>query len=118
MHREDRRYTGDPHHPLDQVRACVGLTQFTITRKAQYSDGPRVLPGVLDVFGTIKELVLALHQGQWRFAQEKDGAWADVYEVRYEGRDLWLKLKLELMGHSKQYAVVVSFHEWDHSRPI
>jgi hypothetical protein len=122
MSREDRRYTGGPRHSLDEVRACTGLTQFRVTRKAQYTDGPRVLDGVLDgvldVFGTIKGLVLALHEGQWRFAQEKDGGWVDVYQVQYEERDIWLKLKLELMEHSKQYAVVVSFHEWDHSRPI
>jgi len=118
MPRADRRYTGGPHHPLDQVRACTGLTQFRITRRAQYTDGPRVLAGVLDVFGTIKELVLELDEEQWRFAQEKNGGWVDVYLVRYDERDLWLKLKLEMMEHSKQYAVVVSFHEWDHSRPI
>jgi hypothetical protein len=42
----------------------------------------------------------------------------DVYQVQYDERDLWLKLKLELTEHSKQYALVVSFHEWDHSRPV
>lgn len=88
MQRADRRYTGGPHHSLDQVRACTGLTQFTITRKAQYTDGPRVLEGVLDVFGTIKDLVLALREEQWHFAQEKDGGWVDVYQVQYEERDL------------------------------
>lgn len=118
MPRDDRRYDGGPHHPLEQVRACTGLAQFRVTRKAQYTDGPRVLDGVLDVFGTIKDLVLGLDEGQWCFAQEKDGGWVDVYQVQYEERDLWLKLKLELMEHSKRYAVVVSFHEWDHSRPI
>lgn len=118
MARADRRYTGEPHYPLVQVRACTGLMQFRLTRKVQYSDGPRALPGVIDVFGTIKDLVLALDEGHWRFAQEKDGSWVDVYQVQYEDRDLWLKLKLEMMAHSRQYAVVVSFHEWDHSRPI
>ena len=118
MSRTDRRYTDGPHHSLEQVRACIGLAQFTITRKALYTDGPRVLDSVVDVFETIKELVLALREGQWRFAQEKDGGWVDVYQVKYDDRDLWLKLKLEMMAHAKQYAVVVSFHEWDHSLPI
>jgi hypothetical protein len=118
MPRTDRRYKDGPQHSLDQVRVCIGLAQFTVTRKALYTDAPRVLDGVVDVFGTIKELVLALDEEQWCFAQEKDGDWVDVYQVKYDARDLWLKLKLELMAHSKQFAVVVSFHEWDHSRPI
>lgn len=117
--RPDRRYDGGPHFPLEQVRRCTSLPQFRVSRKAQYTDGPRVLPpGTVDVFGTIKSLVLGLEEEQWQFSQEKDGRWVDVYRVEYSGRDIWLKLKLELMEHSKQYSVVISFHEWDHSRPI
>lgn len=117
MPHPDRRYAGGPQYPLERVRTCTALPQFRITRKAQFTDGPRVLPGVIDVFGTIKRLVHELDEAQWRFAQEKDGAWVDVYQIEYAGRDLWLKLKMELMEHAKEYVVVVSFHEWDHSRP-
>jgi hypothetical protein len=118
MARADRRYDGGPQYPLDQVHRCTALPQFRVTRRAQYTDGPNALPGVLDVFGTIKSLVLGLTESEWRFAQEKDATWVDVYQVEHEGRSLWLKLKLELMEHAKQYVLVVSFHEWDHSRPI
>jgi hypothetical protein len=70
------------------------------------------------VFGTVKQIVRGLSEAEWRFSQEKDGEWVDVYEVDYMGRDLWLKLRLEIQEHSKKYVVVISFHEWDHSRAI
>lgn len=119
MHRPDRRYEGGPQFPLSDVRGCLAVRQFTVSRKAQYTDGPRVLPsGTVDVFGTIQGLVRGLLEANWKFAQEKDGRWVDVYRVEHGGRDLWLKLKIELMQNTKQYAVVISFHEWDDDRPI
>jgi|GEM_PF-2111128 len=118
MKRSDRRYDGGPEYPLEKVRSCTSIPQFTLTRKA-FVEAQRVLPaGAIDVFGTIKEIVLGLDETQWRFSQEKDGQWVDVYYVEYEGRDIWLKLKLELNQHSKEYTIVISFHEWDHSREI
>jgi hypothetical protein len=117
--RSDRRYDGGPEYPLEKVRACTSLSQIRLSRRAQYTDGPRVLPaGTIDVFGTVKEMVLGLNETQWRFAQEKEGQWVDVYEVDYESRAIWLKLKLEIHQHSKEFAIVISFHEWDHSREI
>ena len=117
--RADRRYTGDPEYPLEKVRACISVAQFRITRKALYTDGPRVLPeGTIDVFGVIKGIVVGLEQNRWKFAQVEDGQWADVYQVTHAGRDLWVKLKIELEPTAKEYAIVISFHEWDHSREI
>lgn len=105
--------------PLERVRACIALRQFVVTRRAELVDGPRVLPpGTIAVFETIRSIVASLEERQWRFRQEKGGTWVDVYRVEYEGRSLWLKLRLELNQHSKEYVVVVSFHEWDETRPI
>lgn len=117
--RTDRRYTGDPEYPLDKVRACISVSQFRVTRKAQYVDGPRVLPpGTIDVFGSIKEIVVGLTEACWSFAQVEDGEWADVYRVVHHATELWVKLKIELEPTAKEYAIVISFHEWDHSRDI
>ena len=119
MGRRDRRYDGGPEFPLEKVRACIAVSQFALSRKAEYTDGPRILPGgTIDVFGTVKGLVSELREDDWKFAQEMNGRWVDVYRVNYEGRDVWLKLKVELWQHAKEHAVVISFHEWDDDRPI
>lgn len=117
MSRRDRRYEGGPRYPLDRVRTCIRLGQFNLTRTAN-RDARRVLPpGTVDVFATVREIVSGLDERQWRFSQEKDRSWVDVYRAIYEGADLWVKLKLELTPATREYAVVVSFHEWDDTRP-
>jgi hypothetical protein len=119
MNRRDRRYGDGPHFALERVRACIRLGQFKFTRTA-FRDAQRVLPpGTVAVDTAIREIVLDLDVDQWKFAQEKDGGWVDVYRVaQEEGVDLWVKLKVELTPQTKEYTVVVSFHEWDDSRPI
>ena len=42
---------------------------------------------------------------------------SDVYQVETEVASVWIKLKLETNPHTGEELVVISFHEWDHTRP-
>jgi hypothetical protein len=118
MNRPDRRYDGGPHYPLDRVRTCIALKQLTVTRSAHRDAQRLVPPGTVAVFDCIREAVLQLDEDCWQFAQERGGGWVDVYRTEPWGQPVWLKLKVELAPTTKEFAVVVSFHEWDPTRPL
>lgn len=118
MGRDNRRYEGDPHYPLDDVLRLAGVRLLTFTKKALDVEAPNVMPDVLNRAEAIRRLVLALTREQWRFAEEKGGGYVDVYQLRYGEDDVWLKLKVEPQRHAKKIVLVISFHEWDEDRPI
>ncbi|MEO5510415.1 MAG: hypothetical protein ABIS27_07270, partial [Longimicrobiales bacterium] len=58
---------------------CVRLKQWTLSRKAQFEDGPRALPpGTVSVMATVKEILLGLTDAEWEFAQDLDGKWVEL----------------------------------------
>lgn len=116
--RPGRRYHGEPHYPLEVVRFLASAGQINFTRRALREDAPRVLPrAILDHSGVIRGIVRMLALESWRFSEEDEKGWVDVYRVEKFNRPLWLKIKVE-QRHAKDSVIVISFHEWDDSIPI
>lgn len=116
--RQNRRYDGDPCHRLESVRFLAKAGQIRFTNRALKEDAPRVLPRtVLDHVGMIRAIVRTLSRDQWRFAEEDEKGWVDVYRVEKYNRTLWVKIKVE-QRHARDSVIVISFHEWDDSTPI
>lgn len=118
MARQNRRYDGDPCHRLESVRFLAQAGQIRFTNRALREDAPRVLPRtVVDYAGVMRGIVRTLALEQWRFAQEDENGWVDVYRVEKFNRPLWVKIKVE-QRHTRDSVIVISFHEWDDSIPI
>lgn len=116
MARSDRRYDGAPHYDLERVQQLARGRFMHITGKALKVDAPRVLPrSLLDVSGAIRATVLALKQSEWRFCQQNENGWADIYRIARYQRVLWVKIKIELRG-TTDHTIVISFHDWDDAR--
>ena len=62
----------------------------------------------------IIDALTGLSAEEWRFTQEKDGEWVDVYRagIFENWPDAWIKVKVELVN-AYDAVVVISFHEWD-----
>ena len=118
MGRANRRTEGDPQYPLEDVIRLASVKQIDFTRKALDLEAPRIMPDVLNRREAIRRIVIGLKRQDWEFAEEKKGGFVDVYKVRYGAEDIWLKFKLEPQGPVKKIVLVISFHEWDYTRPI
>ena len=116
--RTDRRYDGDPYYDLARVQQLARHRLIVFTGKALRVDAPRALPrSLIDVSGAIRATVMALRHSDWRFCQEDEKGWADIYRVERYQRVLWVKIKIEPRG-TTDHTIVISFHEWDDARQI
>jgi hypothetical protein len=115
--RRDRRYD-EPYYPLERVHEAVSFDQIALTRKAR-DEAEALFPDEpIEIAESITEIVGGLTRDEFRFSQERDGEWIDVYRVECEGCDVWLKLKLEKDPREPEMVIVISFHEWDDSREV
>lgn len=96
---------------------AVALRCVEITKKALGEAGAVLPAGSVQISTEIASIVGSLDEAQFRFSQERAGEWVDVYQVETEIASVWIKLKLETNPHTGEELVVISFHEWDHTRP-
>jgi hypothetical protein len=124
MSRKDRTYD-KPHYKLGLVHAAAAARDIVLTGTAT-ADAERVLPrDLIDVDGQIREVVASLTIEEYEFTQtlvrkvgtKKIRSIVDVYRIDFEGADIWMKIKVEQDAEG-DYVVIISFHEWDDSRPI
>jgi hypothetical protein len=113
-----RRYDGDSFYSLASVQFLARSRAIHFTRKALVDEAPLILPkSIVDVAGAIRSVVMGLEREQWRFCEEDEKGWVDVYRVLKYNRLLWVKIKIE-QRFSKDKVIVISFHEWDDTIPI
>lgn len=117
MSKGARRKDGGPHHPLDQVHTLARLSSMHLTRKA-LDEAAALLPTSIALPAqAIRATVLALRDEHWRFAEEDERGWVDVYRILRFNRLIWVKLKVE-MRFARQMVIVISFHDYDDDVPI
>ena len=117
MARGKRRKQGGPHYPLEQVQALARLSLIHYTRKA-LDEATALLPGSIALpAAAIRQTLLALRAENWRFAEENDKGWADVYRILRYNRLIWLKLKVERRT-AKDAVILLSFHDYDDDVPV
>jgi hypothetical protein len=123
MARGNRRYDR-PHFELARVHTAASQRTIVITRRAQ-AEGLAVLPpGIIELGAEIREIVVSLVIDEFEFSERRTRvvkgvrieSRVDVYRIDFEGRDLWMKIKLE-QDASGDFVVVISLHGWDPSRP-
>lgn len=117
MTRGTRRKDGEPHHPLEHVHKLARLSSIQLTRKA-LDEAARLLPAnVGSPAHAVRTTILALRMEHWKFAEENDKGWVDVYRIIKYNRLIWAKLKVELRN-AKEMVVLLSFHDYDDDVPI
>lgn len=115
--RSDRRYQGGPEYPIERVIALARLQSLRITVKAR-DEATAVLPSSIgSPVREIRGMLLSLTETQWRFAQENERGWVDVYRVERHRLALWLTLKIEQERSAKELVIVLSCHEYDDDIP-
>lgn len=117
MTRATRRRDGGPHYPLGQVHTLARLSSVHITRKAR-DEAAALLPRSVGIPALVmRQTLLDLRDEHWKFAEENETGWVDVYRILKHNRLIWAKLKLE-MRSAREMVIVISFHEYDDDIPI
>ena len=65
----------------------------------------------------VRTTILALRAEHWKFAEENEKGWVDVYRILKYNRLIWAKLKVELRN-AREMVVLLSFHDYDDDVPI
>jgi Motility quorum-sensing regulator, toxin of MqsA len=117
MTRGTRRTDGGPEHPLEQVRTLARLSSIQLTQKARDEAAALLPPSVGLPSVAVRNTLLALHEDHWKFAEENERGWVDVYRILRHNRLIWAKLKVE-MRNAREMVVLLSFHDYDDDIPI
>jgi hypothetical protein len=112
-----RRHVGGPEYALDTVHLLAKLKQIHTTAKAKQEAATELPPSITQRSEAIRRTLLGLTKANWRFSEENERGWVDVYRVLKFGRLLWVKIKLE-MRFSKETVIVISFHHFDDETPV
>jgi hypothetical protein len=67
--------------------------------------------------GRHDQTILALRAEHWKFAEENESGWVDVYRILTHNRLIWAKLKIE-MRTARELVIIISFHEYDDDVPV
>lgn len=117
MMRGKRRRDGEPHYPLEHVHKLARLSSIHLTRKA-LDEAAQLLPANIGVPAhAVRTTILALRAEHWKFAEENETGWVDVYRILKYNRLIWAKLKVELRN-AREMVVLLSFHDYDDDVPI
>jgi hypothetical protein len=117
MTRGQRRNDGGPEYPLQYVHTLAGIYQLHFTRKA-LDEAALLLPASTGLPAAVmRRVVLDLREENWKFAEENENGWVDVYRVLKFNRLIWAKLKVEARN-AKDQVILISFHEYDDDVPI
>lgn len=65
----------------------------------------------------VRSTLLALGEEHWKFAEENERGWVDVYRILRYNRLIWAKLKVE-MRNAKEQVILLSFHDYDDDIPV
>lgn len=117
MPRGKRRKAGSPEYPLQYIHTLAAIRQIHITRKA-HDEATVLLPATAGLpAAAMRSTLLALREEHWKFAEENDTGWVDVYRILRFARLIWVKVKVEARNE-KDHVVLISFHEYDDDIPI
>ncbi len=72
---------------------------------------------ILDRAGAMRQVLLSLSADPWKFSEQDEKGWVDVYRVLKFNRLLWVKIKIE-QRFAKDQVILISFHDWDDEIPI
>jgi hypothetical protein len=112
MTRSKRRKQGGPEYPIELVHTLARLSSIHVTRKA-LDEAAELLPKSLALpVVAMKQTLLALSEENWRFAEENENGWVDVYRILKFNRLIWVKLKVE-QKNARDSVIVLSFHDYD-----
>lgn len=117
MTRGKRRKNGEPHYSLEHVYALARLSLLHITQKARDEAAVLLPASIASPTVAMRQTLLALRAEHWRFAEENEDGWADVFRILKFNRLIWAKLKIE-MRNSKETVILLSFHDYDDDVPI
>jgi hypothetical protein len=117
MTRGKCRKDGEPHFSLDHVHRLARLSSIHLTRKA-LDEAAALLPASVGIPAyAVRTTILALTREHWKFAEENESGWVDVYRILKYSRLIWIKLKVE-MRNARDMVILISFHEYDDDIPI
>ena len=117
MTRGTRRKDGGPEYPLKQVHTLARLSSIHLTRKA-LDEATELLPPSIGLPAhAVRSTILTLTEEHWKFAEENERGWVDVYRILKYNRLIWAKLKVE-MRNAREMVVLLSFHDFDDDVPI
>lgn len=117
MGRGNRRKEGSPEYPLERVHTLARLSLIHPTRKALDEAADLLPKSIAQPVVAMKQTLLSLREEHWRFAEENERGWVDVYRVLKYNRLIWAKLKVE-QRNTRDTVIVLSFHEYDDDVPI
>lgn len=112
-----RRYDGEPEYALERVHLLARLKQIHLTGKARNEAIAELPRSITMPSEAIRSTLLALTGGHWRFAEQDERGWVDVYRILKFNRLLWVKIKLE-PRFAKDTVIVISFHHFDDEIPV
>lgn len=117
MARGQRRTDGGPEFPLQYVHTLAAIHQIHFTRKA-LDEAALLLPASIAVpAAAMRRVLLELAEEHWKFAEENENGWVDIYRIVKFNRLIWAKLKVEARN-AKDHVVLISFHDYDDDVPI
>lgn len=116
MPRGKRRRTGGPEHPLEHVQTLARLGSIHLTQKARDEAAELLPPSISVPAHAVRSTLLALREEHWKFAEENERGWVDVYRIIKYNRLIWAKLKLE-MRNAREMVILLSFHDYDDDLP-
>lgn len=117
MARGNRHKEGGPEYPLQHVHALAGVHLIHFTRKS-LDEASVLLPASIALpAAAMRKTLLALRDEHWKFAEQNENGWVDVYRIRMFERLIWAKLKVE-MRNTKDHVILISFHDYDDDVPI
>lgn len=117
MARGKRRKAGGPEYPLEYVQTLARIHQIHFTRKA-LDEAAVLLPASVALpAAAMRKTILALGDEHWKFAEQNETGWVDVYRILNFGRLIWVKVKVEARN-AKDHVILISFHDYDDDIPI
>lgn len=117
MPRGTRRKDGGSEYPLEHVHTLASLSSINLTQKAR-DEAARLLPPSVGLpVQAVRRTLLALREEHWKFAEENEKGWVDVYRILRHNRLIWIKLKVE-MRNAREMIILLSFHDYDDDIPI
>ncbi|MBA4158032.1 MAG: type II toxin-antitoxin system MqsR family toxin [Gemmatimonadetes bacterium] len=94
------------------VHLLARLKQISVTGKAR-SEALAELPRTVEQPSeAIRKTLLDLTESHWKFSEQDERGWVDVYRILKFNRLLWVKIKLE-KRFAKETVIVISFHHFD-----
>jgi hypothetical protein len=88
------------------------LKLIHVTGKAKEEAAAELPSSIASHAEAIRSTLSGLSEADWKFSEENERGWVDVYRVLKFNRLLWVKIKLE-QRFSKETVIVISFHHFD-----